>query len=290
MVVKQIIRGGKRMHGRRKTVIRRIATAWPVVLVCWFMMGCQQVLDQPAEDVPSPPTPSTDPIPVLERKNDALSSSLSSSRKQIGRLEEEIAQLKIQAWEYEAMINDLRIRSVNQQKRLDAAIIDVVRAKAKLRSLESKADAASTIAEAEIAVKTLKTRAASPDEIAVEEIATAEQLLEMSTKEFKSENFGGALYLANQTKGQVQAAQMRLSGEESRNTLEGETVFAQPLPLRVLKNSSNLRQGPGLDQKIAARLDKDELLIGYSFKDNWIRVETQAGVTGWIFQSLVGPR
>ena len=164
----------------------------------------------------------------------------------------------------------------------------MVRAKAKLRSLESKAEAASTLAEAELAVKGLKRRGPSPDAATAAEIATAEQLLSMSIDEFNAQNFGGALYLANQTKGQVRTVQDRLDKPMGEPAVEGEAAFAQPLTLQVLKEDCNLREGPGFQYKVIGRLSKNALLIGFSYKESWIRVETEAGTSGWVFRTLLG--
>lgn len=260
-----------------------------LLFISLLVAGCLHV---PKQRTPgnAPPAPSPDQMATILKENEALRRTLAAKDQEINELEHSIANLKIQILEFEAIVKNMRDRSSDQQNRLDTAIIDVVRAKAKLRSLESKAEAASTIAEAEIAVRAMKSRAKSPDDAERQEIATAEQLLEMSTKEFRAKNFGGALYLANQTKGLVRTTQMRL-GDNARGTvLEGEASFVQPVHLKVLKRNSNLREGPGLDQKISGRLAKGTLLVGYSYKDRWIRVETQTGLTGWIFQTLVGAR
>ena len=100
----------------------------------------------------------------------------------------------------------------SQQEMLDEAIQEVVRAKAKLRSLESKAEAASEMAEAEIAVKALKAQLAG--QTRNPELIKAQELLKMSAQEFKKENYGGAVYLTSQAKGHIRAGQIRLEGRE----------------------------------------------------------------------------
>lgn len=269
----------------------RVLDIFGFLFAGWIMAGCMPAT-QPPEPVASPvvaPAPCPpDRSAELERDNEVLRKTLASGRERVQRLEQEVSNSKIQALEYEALINDLRRRSDSQQKRLDAAIIEVVRAKAKLRSLESKAEAASTLAEAEIAVKALKRRIPTADEVALGEIATADQLLSMSIHEFKAQNFGGALYLANQTKGQVRTVQDRLDKKMSGVVIEGESAFAQPLTLRVLKDDCNLREGPGFEYKIIGRLNKSVLVVGFSFKESWIRVETKEGTGGWISQTLLG--
>jgi chromosome segregation ATPase len=216
----------------------------------------------------------------LRGENKKLLQSLDS-------LEDEIAKTKLRILEKEAQIRQLEELLDSQQKMLDEAIQEVVRGKAKLRSLESKAEAASEMAEAEIAVKALKVQLAARGEDP--EVAKAEQLLKMSVKEFEKENYGGALYLTSQAKGQIRTGQMRLGDKKKLKSIEGEVLFAQPLPLQVLKNS-NLREMPDLKSNILTTLDKGTPLIGYSYKDQWVRVTREDGIAGWIFQTLVGGR
>ncbi len=202
-------------------------------------------------------------------------------------LEDEMAKNNLRILEKEAQIRELDDRLQSQQKMLDEAIQEVVRAKAKLRSLESKAEAASEMAEAEIAVKALKVQLAARGEDP--EVAKADQLLKMSVEEFQKENYGGALYLTSQAKAQIKAGQMRLGDKKKLKSIEGEVLFAQPLPLQVLKNS-NLREMPDLKSNILTTLEKGTPLIGYSHTEQWVRVIREDGVTGWIFQTLVGGR
>lgn len=259
-------------------------------LACWAIAGCMHV-DQPpapATTVASPPPCPSERTVELEHRNAALEKAFATSEEKNTRLEQDISNLKLQVLGYEALVSDLRRRSDIQQKRLEAAIVEVVRTKSKLRSLESKAEAASTLAEAEIAVETLKKRGASANEVIIDEISIADQLLNMAIDEFKTRNFGGALYLANQAKGQVSAIQERLDKKTEATSAEGESLFAQPLNLKVIKDDCNLREGPGLDHKVISKLDNGEEVVGFSFKGSWVRVETKSGQSGWIFQSLVG--
>ena len=261
-----------------------------VFLFAGSLAGCMSAVKSPAPDPASvvcPPCP-PDRSVALSQENETLRKELASDREKFELLTRENSDMKLQALAYEALINDLKRRSDNQQKRLDAAIIEVVRAKAKLRSLESKAEAASTLAEAELAVKGLRRRGPSPDAATAAEIATAEQLLNMSIDEFNAQNFGGALYLANQTKGQVRTVQDRLDKPMSEPAVEGEAAFAQPLTLQVLKEDCNLREGPGFQYKVIGRLSKNARVIGYSYKESWIRVETESGTSGWVFRTLLG--
>jgi DNA repair exonuclease SbcCD ATPase subunit len=203
------------------------------------------------------------------------------------KLEEQIARLNLLLVEKDTQIKEIEERQESSQKKLDEAIQEVVRAKAKLRSLESRAEAASNMAETEIALKILKTQQTESEEDP--ELMQAEQLLKMSAKEFKKENYGGALYLTNQAKGRIRIAQMRLVDKDKEAPVPGEVLFALPLPLQVIK-TSNIREGPGLEFKVIATVQPNTQLIGYSYKGPWVRVRGEKDLKGWIFQTLVSGR
>jgi hypothetical protein len=204
-----------------------------------------------------------------------------------------LAKLQLRLLERDAQIKQLEERLNSQQEMLDEAIQEVVRAKAKLRSLESKAEAASEMAEAEIAVKALKAQLAG--QTRNPELIKAQELLKMSAQEFKKGNYGGAVYLTTQAKGHIRSGQIRLGGREKVAPIKrlppvkGEVFFALPLPLQILK-TSNLREQPDLEGKVITTLEKGTPLIGYSYKDKWVRVTSEDGNNGWVFQTLVGGR
>ena len=81
------------------------------------------------------------------------------------------------------------------RKQLDEAMLEVVRSKAKLGSLGSRAEAATALAESESLAKTLQSRSASITQESG--YRAAERMLALGNQEFKSENFGGAYYLAS---------------------------------------------------------------------------------------------
>ena len=202
-------------------------------------------------------------------------------------LEEENGNLKLLLLEKETQMKEMEMHQASLQIKIDEAIQEVVRAKARLRSLESRAEAASNMAETEVVLKMLKSQ--RPEMADSPGILQAEQLLKMSTAEFKKENYGGALYLAAQAKDQIKLSQTlpQREAEGSTQLLPGEVPFALPLDLLVLK-TSNVREGPGLDYKVIFTVAPNSSLKGYSYKGQWVRVEGENNLKGWIFQTLVG--
>lgn len=194
--------------------------------------------------------------------------------------ESDLARLKLALLEKEAQIAAL-------EDKYNKAIQEVVRTKAKLHSLESKAEAASTMAEAEVALKALLAKAVELKD--GPEVVQAGQLLQMSAQEFRNANYGGALYLASQAKGLVSIGQGRLTGRAERPIVSGEVLFALSIPLQA-SATGNVRQGPGLDSAVLFTVDKGTLLVGHSYKGEWVRVKDDEGRGGWIHQTLVGRR
>ena len=216
------------------------------------------------------------PRPVVR---EPVARATHASAESINVLEQETARLELRVLEEEAQVGDL-------QAKLDEARQEVVRAMAKLQTLASKAEAASGIAEAEIALQALQTGAG---QLGTPEATQAEQLLHMSTKEFDQQNYGGGLYLANQAKNLAGAGQARLTSSGRGALRQGEVLFALPLRLQTLVRG-NVREGPGTNFKLLFTLDAGTSLLGYAYSDVWVRVSDETGRSGWIFSTFVGRR
>jgi len=201
---------------------------------------------------------------------DKLRQELAQKDGALQALQEEKSLQELQVFEREAMIMQLEERLLSQQLLLDDAIQEVVRAKAKQRSLESRAEAASELAEAEIALKSFRTKAAGSNR---PELSSAGQLLTMATQEFRDQNFGGTLYLVAQAKAQIRIGSLRVGEAERAGGLEGEVPFAIPLQLKV-NSRSNLREGPGEGFNVLVTLDEETALTGYSARGLWLRVKS----------------
>lgn len=108
----------------------------------------------------------------------------------------EIARLRVRVQDRDAQIADL-------QRRLSEAMNEAVRAMARLRTLATRAEAASAMAEAEVTVQQVRQRSPRAD------LAEADRLLHTASVEFEAENYGGAVYLATQAKRSATSAENR---------------------------------------------------------------------------------
>ena len=191
---------------------------------------------------------------------------------------------RIAQLEFQMMERDTEIQAL--QGRVDDARLEVVRAMAKVPGLATRAEAASGMAEAEVAVQSLKSAAGTQT---VPEMAQAVGLLHQSTGEFDKQNFGGALYLANQAKGVAASGSGRL-GEVDRNTLRpGEILFTIPLSSHTSGNA-NVRAGPGTTFKVTYTLESGAAITVFSIADDWVRITDDSGRSGWIFRNLIARR
>lgn len=223
------------------------------------------VWNRSREPEPPPPVETPAPAPAPAAQPEVVADPA---------LEQRLARTELRLLEKEAQVEELRIR-------LDEARQEVVRAMAKLQSSATRAEAASGIAEAEIALQPLRDAAAVP---AAEE---ASRLMKHATAEFDQQNYGGALYLANQAKNTALAARGALAGAERQPARPGEVAFALPLTLQTT-GRANVREGPGSSFKVLLTLPAGAALTGYSYSEQWVRVTDESGRNGWIYQGLIG--
>lgn len=191
-------------------------------------------------------------------------------------LERRLGRAELRLLEKEAQVGEL-------QTRLEDARDEVVRTMAKLETLSSRAEAASGMAEADVAIQALRGAAGGTQS---PELAQANGLIRRSNAEFEKRNFGGALYLANQARAFAVAGRARLSGANRSAVRPGETPFAVPVRLRV-SGRGNVREGPGTSFLVAFSVDAGAVLTGLSWAEDWVRVVDDSGRSGWIFRSLI---
>ena len=185
-----------------------------------------------------------------------------------------LTDLELRLLEKETQIAEL-------QARLDEARREVVRAMAKLQTLATRAEAASAMAEAEIALQAVRL-ATGP------EVTQARQLLQMSAGEFDRQNYGGALYLATQAKTLAAFGRWAM-GDGGPSLRPGETPFALPIPLRCT-TQSNVREGPGTNFRVVFTVEQGTPVVGHSHVGEWVRIRDDSGRAGWVHLSLVGRR
>jgi 3-methyladenine DNA glycosylase Tag len=184
----------------------------------------------------------------------------------------------------QTMLSDRDAQVRAAEKKLDDTIQETVRTKAKLRSQENRAEAASNLAEAEGALKML--RGAGTGMEKQPELARVTALAAMSAKALKKENYSGSLYVANQVKAVAKELSERSLAREAVPVLEGETPFARPLTLRTAA-AGKIREQPSNDSAVAWSVDRGASVTGHAYKGLWIRVRGEDQRWGWLFYDLL---
>jgi hypothetical protein len=191
---------------------------------------------------------------------------------------------RLSEMEAEVLSREARIQILEEQ--LEDAQREVVRAMARSQTVASRAEAASAIAEAELAVNTLRSQV-GPDP--GKELPSAERYLRQSNEAFNAGNYGGALYLASQTRATTGRVLDRIRRQQASDTRPGETAFDAPLRLQTTTRA-NVRDGPGLEFRVLFTLDPGSSVQGVSYIEGWVRITDDSGRTGWIARSLVDSR
>ncbi|HEX7237739.1 MAG TPA: SH3 domain-containing protein [Gammaproteobacteria bacterium] len=186
--------------------------------------------------------------------------------------ERRIASLELQLLEKAAEIDQL-------QEQLDEARREVVRSMARMQSVATRAEAASGIAEAELALQSMPANVA----------ARPRQLTEQASDAFEKANYGGALYLANQAKSAALAARGQIAEVDGDSLRPEERALALPLQLETT-TGANVRSGPGTGFGVVYTLPARSRVVAYSSAEQWLRVVDDSGRRGWISQNLIRGR
>jgi uncharacterized coiled-coil protein SlyX len=238
----------------------------------------------------SPPQESPRRVSAVERqraaewaaavgRERAAVASRDSANATIGVLNKRLGNLEVRLLEKEAQVEDL-------QSRLAETRTAVVKSRSQVQMATGKAGAASGMAEAEVALRQLRSVAPRgyPD------TQRAARLLRQSAEAFDKENYAGAISLAGQAKTLALAATSRLgAGARVRSAQSGEASFAVPIRLRVTAPGS-VREQPRSKSAVVYPVDVGAPLMGLSYVEDWIKVVDDRRRTGWINQAVVDRR
>jgi hypothetical protein len=185
----------------------------------------------------------------------------------------EVVRLRMALFERSAQLAE-------SQQRLDEATTEVVRAMARSRTLATRAEAASAMAEAEVTLQQLRGSGQQAPEV-----RQAEQALRDASTAFDAENYGGAVYLATQAKREATAGRGRLA-ENAGAAGASEVAFAVPVPLTTT-GRANLRAAASGGADVVATVPAGTPLTGYAYAQDWIRVTMADGRGAWVHHALV---
>ena len=250
---------------------RRSAIFW---LLIAGLGGC---VTTPPPAVPPPSTPVPAPVEIAAPAPAPPCPSCDEQIREIARLRQSLASR-------ETELRDLRSSQRDQVKVLRESSREVTRARVRLRRLATQADAASSIAEVEVALDSLRASlgARSKDPLLV----LAHAILESTTAPFEQGDYGVAMERAAQAD-QLIGLVAHYQSPRSRKQPPREVPFEIAIPLKVITDS-NLRRQPLGNAPIVSVLKKDSPLVAHAHKGSWMQVKTGDGRTGWINHAQLG--
>lgn len=263
-----------RIGSHRSTISLGLwAAVW---LLSSALSGC--ATPPPAEPPPPPLTPV--PVPQVATIREPTCPSCEEQNREVARLRQDLANR-------EGELRDLRSNQRDQVKVLQESTREVTRAKVKLRRLATQADAASYIAEVEVAMESLRgsMRATSPIPLMV----LAQDILESTAAPFAQGEFGMAMDRAAQAEQLIALVAHYQGRPGSRPRVPGEVPLQVAIPLKVTIDS-NLRRQPLGKSPVVGVLKKDSPLVAHAYKGSWLQVETEDGRSGWVDQTQLGAR
>jgi len=246
-----------------KTWARQILCATVIALLCLKITGCTLPKSIPATSIPAAIIPPQELYEVQQRK--------------IERLQQLLAKKEVQ-------IQNLKARQQNQAKALQESTNKVTHDQVRLRRLATQPSAASSIAEAEVAMASLKSSQATVPERALQ----AQRLLNAATASYAKENYGAAMDHAAQTREFIEMV-MNNSTRKASDPHLTMVLFNVPIPLRA-KSNVNLRQRPSVNAAKLALLKKDSALIAQAYQGDWLQVQTSDLYSGWVLNTLLEVR
>lgn len=228
---------------------------------------------------PEPPQPLPEPVPIAPMPDLACPLCLDQSL-ELSRLRQDLANR-------EAELRELRSSQRDQVKVIQESTREVTRAKARMRRLATQADAASYLAEVEVALDAL--RASLPASPPAPLLSLAQSLVDATAAPFAQGDYATAMDRAAQAEQLIAVIADSGNRGPGRAGVPGEVLLQVTIPLRLMADG-RLRREPLPKAAVVAVLKKDSLLVAHAYKGSWMRVEAADGRSGWVTQAELGAR
>ncbi len=190
---------------------------------------------------------------------------------------EEIKRLETRARRNEEEQKRLEEQLALRLRELQVTETELIRTKARLKGLETRAEASSAIAEARILLKRFESRGRSAA------LKAAEEDLEKSEGLLQEENYGAALFFA------LKAQDMVTKAGDARAAAADVPEPERPAPQAsyvVAVDSANIRQEPSTKGPVVAEVKRGTTLRALAVRGSWVKVAHEK-VVGWVSLRLV---
>jgi len=225
----------------------------------------------------TPPIPPENAPPARSGDERELAPTLEHERKKNQALREELK-------EKEAALASLEERFKALEIELQQTVEEVLRSKANLRSLQSRALATSLIAEVRVQAQGVTRK----DDPAVQErLQRANHFLTRSDQALEEGNLGGAAYLAERASELVRQANTVSKFRAGAPNQPPDVIPIVPPRSLEAVVKANLRGEPATHAGRLGTLEKGQRVMALARWGSWFQVETDGGLKAWIHQSVV---
>lgn len=198
----------------------------------------------------------------------------------------ESMKIKIEYLEKQLADKDAQIKRISTREQDQAQVIkaasskEIARTQVRLHRLATKPSTASLISEAEVAMEYLKMQLTVQSDI--ELLKEAELLLDAAAVKFAEGEYANATYYASQA---LEFINM-LSDKEREFPNRPTVRFNTPIIMHTTTDA-NLRREPGRHTLVVSVLNAGTVLTANAYQGNWLMVQTDANLQGWVFNSLI---
>lgn len=189
---------------------------------------------------------------------------------------EDLRRLEARARRAEEDKRRLEEENAARRRELDVTETELIRTKARLKGLETRAEAASAIAETRILLRRAEGRRSADVVRAQEALGKADELL-------KEDNFGAAIFFAS--KAQDLVAKVTEPRTAATPGPDGERPPARPTGV-VRSATANLRGEPSTTAAVLATVPRGTTLAALAVRGGWTKVK-HGETVGWILSRLL---
>ncbi|HEY7817939.1 MAG TPA: SH3 domain-containing protein [Vicinamibacteria bacterium] len=238
------------------------------------------------KNAPAPPTPAdSKPKPQKEKSSRSESASRPKNPAKKGGPTEpadfEVEQLREVLAERSAEVFALEETVATLELELRSALEELVRSRANVRSVQSRAFAVSRIAEVRVELNGLSER---DDPALADRLQRAGGFLDHADRALAEDNVGVAAYLAERA-GEL-LRQVRTIAEMRGSSPTALIPLVPPRTLRVL-SQANLRKAPSSDADRVGAVTPGTELTATARRGEWFQVDFQGMAEVWIHRRLV---
>ena len=165
----------------------------------------------------------------------------------------------------------LEERLAAEQRDLEVTEMELIRTKARLKGLETKAEASSSIAEAHILLRRAEGRSGAL-------LTQGQQSLTKAEQQLREENYGAASFFA------LKAQDLATRAQDGPDARGGDTLL--PLSVRIHVSRANLREGPGLEHKVLTLVPRGTRLPVKRGQGDWLQI-SHGELVAWVSRTVV---